>query len=94
MTKSPFASCARMPANVVITLRRLSPGQVLRAASATSFSASAVVSTAVPSSTSMAEGPSSRFPCTVGLTSTPLPILVGVWNMVMENTRGLVWSSR
>ena len=55
---------------------------------------SAVVDTSVASGISSALGPRRVLPCTVGETSTPLPILVGHWNMVMVNGRGVTRSSR
>ena len=67
-----------MPANVVMTVRRLICGHVSNAFSRTCASASAVVATSSGSAVSCAVGPSSMVLCAVGLTSTPLPILVGV----------------
>ena len=42
----------------------------------------AVVAVSSLSSMSVAVGPTSRLPCTVGVTSTPLPYLPGSWNTV------------
>ena len=44
------------------------------------------VAVASLSSTSMAVGPTSRLPCTVGVTSTPLPYLPGSWNTVCRTS--------
>ena len=52
----------------------------------------AVVAVSSLSSMSVAVGPTSRLPCTVGLTSTPLPAVVGTWKIVLENVEPSVGS--
>ena len=84
-TKSPSAQLARSPAKFVTRPRVPTPAHVLRAASLTKERPSAVVDTSVLENCSTAEGPTSRFPCTVGVTSTPFPEDEGAWNMVCEN---------
>ena len=60
----------------------------------TSFSSSAVVAVASLSGRSVAVGPISRLPWTVGVTSTPLPILPGSWKMVRDTSPPASLSSR
>ena len=84
-TKSPSAQLARSPAKFVTRPRVPTPAHVLRAASLTKERPSAVVDTSVLENCSTAEGTTSRFPCTVGVTSTPFPEDEGAWNMVCEN---------
>ena len=50
--------------------------------SSTCASSFAVVAVSSLSATSVAVGPSSRFPCTVGVTRTPLPYFPGSWKIV------------
>ena len=84
ITKSLLSSWARSPANEVMTWR-IGTFFTLRAAVAASESSpEAVVLTASLSSTSTAVGPTNRFPCTVGVTRTPFPILEGSWKIVWE----------
>ena len=94
MKKSCRASWARRPAKLVMVWRS---GMSLTARpdfSRTSSRPAAVVAVASLSSTSMAVGPTSRLPCTVGVTSTPLPYLPGSWNTVCRTCCPAVWSSR
>ena len=85
ITKSPSEPLARRPAKFVIRPRLPTPAHVLRAASMTKRRPSSVVDTSVLENCSTALGPTSRLPCTVGATSTPLPTDDGAWNMVREN---------
>ena len=85
--------------DVEVALAQLVPrgdafGQVRRLLSRTNLRPSAVVEVSSSSSMSSADGPSSRLPCTVGETRTPLPILVGHWNMVMVNGSSAMRSMR
>ena len=80
--KSPCSSWARSPAKDVITCLAGSALTLSPARFSTSCSPCPVVPSASGSSTSTAVGPASRFPWTVGVTSTPFPYLVGSWNRV------------
>ena len=74
MTKSsPSALEARSPAKFAIMPREPASGHVFFAASSTKRSPSALVDRSVLLACSTAFGPTSRLPCTVGVTSTPLP---------------------
>ena len=85
MTKSPSAHEARSPAKFAMTPRVPASGHVRRAASSTNASPSALVDTSSLLPCSTAFGPTSRLPCTVGVTSTPLPAREGAWKTVWEN---------
>ena len=82
ITKSPPISWARSPAKDVMTWRRGTFLTDCALVAPKEPSPSAVV--LIPSllSTSSAVGPTKRLPCTVGVTRTPLPILLGNWKMV------------
>ena len=82
ITKSSPSSWARSPAKEVITWRNGMPFTLSDARLIRESSSSATVAVCSLFSISVAVGPVSRFPCTVGLTKTPLPILVGSWKMV------------
>ena len=87
MTKSsPSAHLARRPAKFAIMPRALTSGQVFFAESSTNRRPSALVDRSVLLACSTAFGPTSRLPCTVGVTSTPLPADDGAWNTVRENS--------
>ena len=62
--------------------------------SSTSWRPGAVVAVSSLPPMSLAVGPSSKLPWTVGDTSTPLPYLPGSWNTVRLTWPPAVWSSR
>ena len=82
MMKSSLSQCALRPAKEVITSLVVRQGTDFLAATRISERAAEVVETSVLSSISNALGPMSKLPSTVGVTSTPLPILDGHWNIV------------
>ena len=83
-----------LPEKFVIVPRGDAFGHVRRLLSRTNLRPSAVVAVSSSSSISSADGPSSRLPWTVGETRTPLPILVGHWNMVIVNGSSAMRSMR
>ena len=68
-----------------MTPRELACGHVLRAPSRIAVRPRRDVATESASACGSALGPTKRLPCTVGLTSTPLPAVVGTWKIVLEN---------
>ena len=95
MTKSSVsARWARSPAKLVITSRTGRFGTLRPAVDSTVSSPAAEVATLSLSSWSVAVGPSSRLPCTVGLTRMPLPMAEGSWKMVRSTILPSFLSSR
>ena len=94
MMKSLPSSCARRPANEVITWRIGTFLTLNAAVFARESSPSCVVLTASLFVTSTAVGPTKRLPCTVGVTSTPFPILDGSWKIVCDTCVPASLSSR
>ena len=71
--KSSVSGIALKPAKVLIPFLKLIFSVVLNASFLTSFKPSPVVLNDSLSYKSTALGPTKRFPCTVGVTSIPLP---------------------
>ena len=75
--KSPPSSCARSPANDVMTWRVGMPCTDFAESFNTLSSPALVVALSSLSGTSSAVGPIIRLPCMVGVTRTPFPISPG-----------------
>ena len=92
--KSPRSPWARRPENDVMICRAGIFFTLRAAVSRTKSSPARVVAVNSLSSRSEAVGPSSRLPCTVGVTRMPLPSFDGIWKIVLETRPPAVLSHR